>query len=438
LGALALTVTLTARAVPAADAPPTVRLTLAEAIDRARAASMGLAQAEALTRAAEADVRAAEALRLPQLELSAGYTRQSDVPELTLTFPGQPPRTLFPNIPDNFRSRAQASLPLYTGGRLGALGEAAHREREASEADRRAAASDLVLETTSAYWSLVTARAGLHVIDEALHAYDAHLEDARNRERMGLAARNEVLAVEVERDRADLARLRASHAAAVAEADLVRLLGLEPGPPVEAVDALADAASAADVDLDGLVKEALARRPERAALAAHVAAAEARTRAEGAGRLPQAALAAGFDYANPNRRILPPEAAWNDSWDVSINVAWTPFDGGRTRAAADRARARAEALRLQLADVDRRVRLQVTQRALDLAAARQAAAVTLHAQDAARENSRVAGERHHAGVSPSSERLDAEVGALRAALEHEEALARVRISAAALDRAVGR
>jgi outer membrane protein TolC len=51
------------------------------------------------------------------------------------------------------------------------------------------------------------------VLEESLAAYEAHLADARNRQAVGLAARNEVLAVQVEKDRAELARLRAANAA---------------------------------------------------------------------------------------------------------------------------------------------------------------------------------------------------------------------------------
>jgi outer membrane protein TolC len=169
-----------------------------------------------------------------------------------------------------------------------------------------------------------------------------------------------------------------------------------------------------------------------------MAAAQAQVRVERAARRPQLSAAAGVDYANPNRRILPPEARWQESWDLSVSVGWTVFDGGRAAAAADRAAARAEAVRHQLEDVDGRIRLQVTQSRLDLAAARQAVEVAERNVTAARENLRVATERHHEGVIPSSERLDAEVALLRASLDRAEALAQLRVAAAALDRAVGR
>ena len=56
----------------------------------------------------------------------------------------------------------------------------------------------------------------------------------------------------------------------------------------------------------------------------------------------------------------------------------------------------------------------------------------------AAENRRVATDRYHAGVIPSSERLDAEVAHERAALARTEALTALRLAAAGLERAVGR
>ena len=37
-------------------------------------------------------------------------------------------------------------------------------------------------------------------------------------------------------------------------------------------------------------------------------------------------------YARPNPRIFPRADVWEDSWDASINVSWTFWDGGRRRA----------------------------------------------------------------------------------------------------------
>jgi outer membrane protein TolC len=63
--------------------------------------------------------------------------------------------------------------------------------------------------------------------------------------------------------------------------------------------------------------------------------------------------------------------------------------------------------------------------------------VTETAIASARENVRVAADRYREGASPSSELLDAENVLLRAELDRVEALARVHVAAAELDRAVG-
>jgi outer membrane protein TolC len=408
------------------------RLTLAQATERALAASPTLGRLRAGERAAEADVRAASAGRLPQLELQAGYTRQSGVPEVVVG--GQ---TIFPNLPDNYRTRLAAAVPLFTGGRLERAVDGARLERAASASDLDAGRRDLVYETAAAYWTLATARRSEAVLAEALAAYDAHLQDAKNREDVGMAARNEVLAVQVERDRAELASLAAQESVAVAEANLLRLVDLPAGARLETAEALDSPPPGAD-DAVALAAAALAARPERAAALARVEAAEARIRGERGARLPQVSVAAGVDYANPNRRILPPSAEWDHTWDVGVNLTWSVFDGGRTSASVARAEARAAAAREQLADVDHRIRLEVTQRVQERRTAGARVALSDRSIVSATENRRVAADRYRAGVIPSSELLDAEVALLRAGLDRTEAQAAVRLADAALLRATGR
>ena len=327
--------------------------------------------------------------------------------------------------------------PLYTGGRVGGQVEAAEQGRAAAEQDWRSGQADLVLEVRAAYWNLVTVREGVGVLQEAIHAFDAHLVDARNRERFGMAARNEVLAVQVERDRVELDRLRAEAEAEVAAANLRRLLDLPPATVVEATEPLATVA-VGPVDIEGMVAVANAGRSDRAALLARASAAEARVRVERGARLPQLVLSGGYTYANPNRDIVPPEATWQDSWDVGASLAWSVFDGGRRSATEARARAEAEAVREQLKELDRAIRLEVTQRALELRTAEARLTVAERGLESAQENRRVAADRYREGVIPSSELLDAETALERAELARTEALASVRLAAAGLDRAVGR
>jgi len=93
-------------------------LSLADALARARANSPRLSQLAAQEAAAEAALRGAQAEKMPLVDLSAGYTRNSHVDEFRLTLPNGESRVLFPDIPNNYRLHAGASVPLWTGGRI--------------------------------------------------------------------------------------------------------------------------------------------------------------------------------------------------------------------------------------------------------------------------------------------------------------------------------
>jgi outer membrane protein len=95
-------------------------------------------------------------------------------------------------------------------------------------------------------------------------------------------------------------------------------------------------------------------------------------------------------------------------------------------------------VREQQRELDRAIRLDVTQRALELRTAEARLTVSERSVVSAAENRRVAGDRYREGVIPSSELLDAELGHERAALARTEALAGLRLAAAGLERALGR
>lgn len=414
-----------------------VQLTLAEAVARAQAASARLGQLRALEQAAAAGSRGARAQRLPSLGLSASYSRNSEVPEFVSSVPGQGTQVIFPNLPNQAYLRANVSVPVYTGGRIGASVAGAAQLEEASCLDTLAGQADLVLETTGAYWSLVAQRLAEQVLREAIAGYEAHLVDATNRFENGLVARNEVLAVQVERDRAELARLRAANATALASANLARLLGLPSGVRVETATELVAPESGTE-PAGALVRRALEARPELAALAARATAADAAVKTARSGSLPQLGVTGNYDYANPNYRIFPLEGTWRDAWSVAATVSLLAFDGGRTAAATAEKRAQAEAMRQHLVDTQRRVRLEVTSHVLEIETAQAAAAVAARNLEAARENVRVSKDRYRAGVSLSSELLDAETQLLRAGLDQTEAMTQLLVAKASLDRAVGR
>ncbi len=108
---------------------------------------------------------------------------------------------IFPDIPNNYRLRAEVDVPLYTAGRVDALVESARADEQATAADLRAGEQDVRLDVTRAYWGLVTARESVKVLEQALDREDAWVRDVRARVDAGVLPPNDLLSAQAQRAR---------------------------------------------------------------------------------------------------------------------------------------------------------------------------------------------------------------------------------------------
>ncbi len=416
---------------------PTTKLTLDEAIAQGLGNSHRLAELQAREEGARAAESGRGAAKLPLVAAQAGYMRTNHVEEFAIAPPGQPRQVVYPDVPDNYRTRLDLQWLVYTGGRLGALERAARAEREATGEDLSAARADLRLDVSRAFWTLVTAREAEQVLTRSLDRIGAYVRDLRTRLDQGLIPPNELLSAEAQQARERVAAIEAGNARRIAEADLRRLTGIEAAGELEPVATL-EPPSSQQAETARLIAEAIAKRPERRALTDRAGAARARVDAAAAERLPQIGVGGGFDYGRPNTRIFPRAARWEDSWDVSINATWTLWDGGRVRADRAEAAAGARAADARLADFDRQVTFEVRQRQLELESSRAAISAADEGVRAAAEARRVLGERFSAGVATNTEVLDGQTALLQAELDRTRALSNARIAEARLVRALGR
>ena len=414
-----------------------IRLTLDEAVARGIEASHRLAEIGAREEAARAVAAGRDAAAKPQIGLLGGYTRTNHVSEFGVTLPNGQLDVIYPDVPDNYRSRLDLQWPIYTAGRIEALGNAARAEAEAIGQDGAAAGADLRLEITRAYWAVLTARETVRVVAESLAQMGAHLADVQNRLKIGLVPPNDVLSVEAQYSRQQLLQIEARNGLETASADFRRLVGLPADTSFDLADRL-EALAPGSPDVGTLIDAARHGRAERQAIERRVAAAVARGVAAAAGDRPLIALAGGYDYARPNPRIFPRAAQWNGSWDVGVNLSWSLWDGGRVRADVAEADANRRAVEQRLQEFDSVLDVEVRQRVLDLSSATAAIGVASDAVKSAAEARRVVTERFSAGVATNTDVLDAQVALLQAELDRTRALASARLAAARLDRALGR
>jgi outer membrane protein len=428
-------------AATTAGAQTPLALSIDEAIQRGVEHAPGLAAARSREAAAAATVDSRAALGRPTVTASSSYLRTNHVDEFGIPQANGTLRIIFPDIPSNYSVRSEVAVPVYTGGRVASLEEAARSDVRAAGADRRGLEQDVRLDIARAYWALVTARESVRVLEGGLERADASVSDVRARVEAGVLPPNDLLSAQAQRARQSVQLIEARNDAAFAEMDLGRLVGAAPGQPIvttTAVDTpVTGVSDMAASPVATLVKRAVEQRAEREGLVARQASFKASGEAALAATRPQVAALASIEPARPNQRFVPRTAAWQTSWDLALRVTWPLFDGGRARADEAAATAQAEAVGHQLADFDERIAVDVRQRLLDLSAGRAAVAASSEAVAAATEAHRVVEERFSAGVATSTDVLEAQVALLQAELEQTRLTASLRLAESRLLRVVG-
>ena len=421
-------------ATPAAAQAP-LRLTLDEAMARGLDASHRLAETRARGEAAEAAVGGERAAAMPRIAAQAGYMRTNHVDEFGLLTPDNQFRVIYPDVPDNYRTRLDLQWPIYTGGRIDALERAARAEAAASSGDLGAARADLRLEITRASWALATA---------ARRCGSSTNRSARCRRTCATCATGSPRgSCHRTTSRAWRRRSRASGCcdpgADQATWPRRRSRAWSARRRARRSCDLAGRAAGRGDDAGAGARRGGQGRPPRARGAGKPGRGGGEAR-RGRGRRPAPDGRRGrrlrLRPAQP--ADLPARRRLEQLVGRQLNVAWPIWDGGRTRADVARAAAAARAVGERLAEFDRGVALEVRQRVLELASSRAAIEAAADGVRAAAEARRVVGDRYDAGVATSTDVLDAQVALLQAELDRTRAIATARLAEARLARAVGR
>jgi outer membrane protein len=425
----------------AAQVATPITLTLEDALTRAVEHAPRLADARARQTAASAMVTVRESASLPNLGLSAGYLRTNHVDEFGVRQPDGTTGIIFPDVPNNVRTRAELGVPLLTSGRVRSAVDAARADVRAIEADTRAAAADVRLEASRAYWTLAMARERMKVLEAGLARMDAWVGDVQARVNAGVLPPNDVLSAQAQRARDNVQVIQARAAAQGAELELARLVGVDLGQPITIAtpvdQPVPGAADAVAQPVTRLIERAREGRAERSGLQERQTSLRSSAEAALAAMRPLVSAMAAVESSRPNPRFVPRVDLWKTSWDLGVNVSLSLFDGGRAKAERAASLAQADAVGHRLTDLDAQIGVEIRQRLLDLEANRAALMASGDAVTAATEARRVIGERFNAGVATPTDVLDAQNALLQAELERAQIAAALRFGEARLLRAVG-
>ena len=416
---------------------------LADCISQALGKNPSLQISEAKLQAAEARSSEAATSLLPQLRLSGRAAELSKIDPFGLTL-GPPinlSMILFPSITENYSLKLTLQQPLFTGFKLQKNLEMAELNASATREDLTKDQSDLVLNVITAYWSLYRTVKIEEVIQQSVEQMSEHLKDVKNLLQQGMATDADVMKVQVQCSDVKVKQIEAKNAIRLASMALNSLMRTSLATEIMPIDTPAISPNLTwtllQDNLPRLQSLAMDRRPERKSMLFRRDMSSAGVAAAKSGWYPQIFLAANYDYARPNQRIIPPKDQWDGTWDVGVTFQWNIWDWYATAHQTAQAEAllrQSEAGIVQLEDA---VVLDVAQQYYSAQTAREKVEVAFGGMEQAQESYRMTSEKYKNGLTSNTELLDAETALLQAKLTHTQAVVDYALALARLKKAVG-
>jgi len=338
-----------------------------------------------------------------------------------------------PDATGFFRASIGVEQLLFDGGRRRAAVETASLRRDVARHSVDEAASGLAVAATGTFGRILAAEAERRAADSALEAAREDLARAERRRDAGMATDADVLALAAHAADLEQRLIQAQGDAAVARAELNRLMGAPMSRGYEAVRPVdPGGALAVDAPLEALLAEAEGARPELQRAAAAERLADAARRTARSALIPQVAAQAATDVSGLRFRDRA------SAWIIGGEVRWNFSLGGAEFAQLKAAAAARERAQAEADDARAAVHVEVVTalRRLEEARARQAAGRA--AVDQARESHRIIRDRFDAGMAGVTDVLRASSAMLDAEVRQVAAMVDAMVSGAMLKRALGR
>lgn len=408
-------------------------LSVEEAVTRALGDNPALKEAEARIRAAEAAVRSSRADLLPEASLNYSYHHLEEPPIMKLS--GSELQTAHQDL---YNWDVTVLQPLFTGFALSSKLNMAKLDIAARRLEKEQTALDLTRQVKSTCYQLLLAQQLEAVSNQEVEALTAHQRDAELFFGQGLIQPNGLLQARValansvqlqEKARADVQKARVH---------LNRLMNrpLEDAVLIRMDVSVPEPAPQPDSEALGIL--ALKQRPLMQLLDISLQQLQDALRIANSAWYPTVSLFGRYEQSGDD-----PGATHNDysnSYTTAIGVQaqWKFFQSGKTRAEAEGAKRRIDALQAGIAQYRNQVREEVVHAALDCRTSRNNIETARAALAQASENWRITDLQYKQQMATATDVLDARAFLTQADSNYYRSLYGYLDAVAGLDRAIGK
>ena len=358
-------------------------------------------------------------LRIPELSIDVREQRFEKTLELPLgslapvahQF-GIPNPLRFEIVDWRLRPMLTASVPLYTGGQIGAAQAAAKSEADQAKAQRDSVLQSLDVRLVEGYFGQQLAARALEVRREALAALQHHLEHTIALQREGFATKAQQLQTQVARDQAERELQAATDDYDTASANLANLLHSD--APVTTATPLFVIAAGIE-PLPDFQRAALDSHPRLMQMRAAAAEAAQGVRVAEAALKPQAFAFGQYDFRRSD--AAPGDPDW--VFGAGLRYAIVSPNGRKERVAA--AIHQQDAAAASVRELESQLRIAVTRAHNDVRTAQQQYVLLRSSIENAQENVRLQTLSFTEGFGTSLDVIDAQLALAAARIERARA-----------------
>jgi len=352
-------------------------------------------------------VHQARADALPSISLIGTYTRLDELESVDL---GDGPVKL--GTLDNYNVRAEVRQALYSGGRVVGALHAARLNEHYADVTRQRTEAGLVRDICTGFYDILLAKEAVGVRAATVEQLERFRDQVARKHDKGAVSEFELLSARVRLANERPLLIKARNDRDLAVAAFRRLLSVDD----EAFRIEGELAPVPEGrSLEELSALALQRRPALRVLQTVVQLREVDrdvTRADG-----RPDLSVSFNYNGQNSYgFVSFDDDWQWHWNAGLTLSWNVWDGGLTRGKVEEKELELQKSRIQLAETERDVKLEVRQAYLDMKHAEESLAASRGTVELAAKALDIARVRHEAGVATRLEFTDATVELGRARL----------------------
>ena len=314
----------------------------------------------------------------------------------------------FPGIDLNYKVRTvwmgslQVEQPIFMGGKILAAYKMATLGKQMAQLNENLTATEVILETDQAYALMVKAQE-MNKVAESYHAVLQELmKNVQSAYKHGLKSKNDVLKVQVKLNESELAIRKAENALRLANMNLCHLIGK---PLIETLH-ISDDFTVIEQALETQVNDITAR-PEYHLLDKQVALAKQQVKLSRSELLPQVGIRGSYDYIH-GLKVNEQRLFDDGAFSVMLNVKVPIFHFGERINKVRAAKAQLEQVRMEQANLNEKMYLELTQAANNLDEAKLQAALADRSLEQADENRRISKGEYDAGLEPLSDHLEAQ------------------------------